>query len=74
MEGLVYCPRCEQSKKEDDFAANKARPNGKAGYCKVCMRQLVQEWKKANPKRLAAQQRRAAERKRAEVTDPNEQP
>lgn len=60
----IYCPACDTTKDESEFANNKSRPNGKAGYCKQCMRDRVKEWKKANPDLHREQQNRAAERRK----------
>ena len=61
---IIFCPSCKENKDELLFANNKARPNGKSGYCKVCMRALVVKWKKENPSMLSEQQKRALQRRR----------
>lgn len=63
----IYCPACDTTKPEDEFANNKSRPNGKAGYCKQCMRYRVKEWKKLNPELHREQQKRAAERRKRTI-------
>lgn len=67
MSTEIYCPSCKCTKPEEEFADNKSRPNGKAGYCKQCMRDRVKDWKKLNPELHRAQQKRAAERRKRTI-------
>jgi hypothetical protein len=34
--GYAWCPRCECSRREADFAKNKRLPSGRSVYCKFC--------------------------------------
>jgi hypothetical protein len=36
-----HCPNCEEAKKISEFGVSKHRPDGRAGYCKECKREIM---------------------------------
>jgi hypothetical protein len=73
------CARCGESKPLDDFNRDRAKSDGRCGCCRPCHSQRTAEWKRANPDRKAATNRRwraknpermQASRVRAEARNP----
>lgn len=42
-----YCPRCKESKDIEAFARSRSKPDGRAGWCKECMRPYTREYRMA---------------------------
>ena len=62
------CPDCGEVKPLDEFYNNKSRTDGKEPYCKPCKDARSIAWRKANPERLAAQNRRKSLKKKYGIT------
>ena len=43
-----YCPQCTTMKLVDDFPVNRSRPDGRGGWCRMCMREATRQWKLVN--------------------------
>ena len=52
-----HCPRCKETKTFSCFGKNKNRKHGLQGFCKLCMSEIIAEYKKANREKLRRQGR-----------------
>lgn len=62
LDQLKKCPHCRQVKTVRDFAKNATKPDGRAGWCKVCQGEAVAKWTKEHPEysTTRAKERRAS--------------
>jgi hypothetical protein len=72
---MKRCTKCEEEKPPTEFSSARSRKDGRASWCKVCVRRWQQEnaehlaeyhrrWQQANRDKKGAQDRRYRERKR----------
>jgi hypothetical protein len=72
---LKRCTKCGEEKPRAEFSRDRSRKDGRAPWCKACVRCWHQEnaehladyhrrWQQANPEKKRAQNRRYRERKR----------
>lgn len=54
---MKQCSKCKEHKELDTFSNEKAKPDGKAAYCKPCSRSTATAWARANPERKIARQK-----------------
>jgi hypothetical protein len=77
---LKRCTKCGQEKPPAEFSRDRSRKDGRAPWCKACVRRWHQEnaehladyhrrWQRTNPEKKRAQQRRYRERKRDDPED-----
>jgi hypothetical protein len=75
LDDLKRCTKCGREKPRADFSRDRSRKDGRAPWCKACVRRWQQEhaehmadyhrrWQQANPEKKRAQNRRYRERKR----------
>lgn len=55
---MKTCLKCGATKERAEFYATKSAKDGLKSYCKPCCRELWRDWKRQNPERRRAQQRR----------------
>jgi len=60
------CTRCGIEKHEDEFRKAKGYKNGIYSQCKLCEKEKLEEWRKANPDKFKAQQKRTDRNKNNE--------
>jgi hypothetical protein len=48
---MTICSRCKEDKPKDEFFKQTKRPSGIQVHCKVCSREVTQEWRAAHPER-----------------------
>lgn len=71
---LKCCTKCEEEKPRAEFSRDRSRKDGRAPWCKACVRRWQQEnaehladyhrrWQQANQEKKRAQARRYRERK-----------
>lgn len=58
MSQLLFCKDCRRHLREEEFPRNRARPQGRAFYCRPCGSARTQLWKRDNPEKVAAQRAR----------------
>lgn len=51
---MKYCNKCQTQKPLDQFYVNKAKSDGRAGDCKVCVKARANAWYHSNKERAAA--------------------
>jgi hypothetical protein len=75
LDDLKRCTKRGEEKPRADFSRDRSRKDGRAPWCKACVRRWQQEhaehmadyhrrWQQANPEKKRAQNRRYRERKR----------
>lgn len=52
------CPKCKTFKPLSEFYRNRRSKDGRAHYCKPCSHNRVREWRKENPEKSKAADRR----------------
>lgn len=55
---MKKCSRCKSEKLDSEFYKDKTKKSGIASRCIICVREVVKEWSKRNPNKLAETQRR----------------
>lgn len=63
MQGEKTCFRCGQTKHVTLFHAHKYMADGRLNKCASCVKECVDEWRKANPGARSKEHRRVADRK-----------
>ena len=77
LDDLKRCTKCGEEKPPAEFSCDRSRKDGRAPWCKACVRRWQQEnaehlaeyhlrWQQANRDKKRAQGRRYRERKRQE--------
>lgn len=44
------CPKCGEDKDTKEFSRNAGRPDGLSGWCKLCMKPKITDWRKTTGK------------------------
>ena len=70
--GFRECARCTQVLPVDGFYRDPAKRDGYSSYCRGCNAAYARDWRRANPERAAAQDRRKTRRRFPYLAGPHE--
>lgn len=63
------CPKCRQEKLLCEFFRDRTKSQGRAAYCKGCVRSYQREWEKKNPEKRREISKRYRERYPDRITE-----
>lgn len=66
---MKKCVTCKEEKKEEDFNKNSRKKNGKSNVCRSCAYATVKKWRRNNPEKAKAGDRRTRLKYEYKITE-----